>query len=46
MNNKRAINAYLSKLIIKKQDKQAEQKQNHRYRGRFDGCQMGGASGG
>ena len=32
MNNKRAINAYLSKLIIKKQDKQAKQKQNHRYR--------------
>ena len=41
MNNKMAINTYLS-TITSKQTKQAEQKQNHRYRECFDGCQMGG----
>ena len=42
MNNKMAINTYLPKIESKKQNKQAEQKQIHRYRKHFDGCQMGG----
>ena len=33
-----AINAYLSTIDSKTQNKQAEQKQNHRYRERFDGA--------
>ena len=31
-----AINTYLSATESKKQNKQAEQKQNHRYREHFD----------
>ena len=49
MNNKIAINTYLSTIESKKQNKinkQAEQKQNHRYRECFDGCQRGGVLGG
>ena len=43
MNNKMAINTYLSTIKSKKQTKQTEeQKQNHGYREGFDGCQMGG----
>ena len=45
MNNKMAINIYLSTLVSKKQNKQAAQKQNHRYRECFEGCQIGGALG-
>ena len=40
-----AINTY-RQLNLKKQNKQAEEKQNHRYRECFDGCQMGEGSGG
>ena len=40
MNNKRATYTYLSRIGSKTQNKQAEQKQNHRYRIRFGGCQM------
>ena len=36
-----AINTYLSTIESKKQNKQAEQKENHRHREHFDGCQMG-----
>ena len=47
--NKMAINTYLptieSKNKVNKIKKQ-EQKQNHRYRECFDGCQMGGGPGG
>ena len=39
MNNKMAINTYLS-TITSQQTKQAEQKQNHRYRECFDSGQM------
>ena len=42
MNKKMVTNTYLSTNESKKQNKQAEQKQNHRYRKCFDGCQMGG----
>ena len=35
-----AINTCLSTIESEKQNKQAEQKQNHRYRIRFGGCQM------
>ena len=42
MNNKMAINIYLSATELRnKTNKQAEQKQNHRCREHFDGCQMG-----
>ena len=41
MNNKRATYTYLSRIGSKTQNKQAEQKQNHRYREDFDCCQMG-----
>ena len=41
MNNKMAINTYLSTTKIKL-SKQEEQRQNHGYRECFDGCQMGG----
>ena len=35
-------NTYLSMVNLEnKINKQAEQKQNHRYREHFDGCQMG-----
>ena len=43
MNNKMAINTYLSTTEPKKQNKQtSRQKQNQRYREHFDSCQMGG----
>ena len=45
MNNKTAINTYLSTTESKKQSKQEEQRQNHGYRQRFDGCQMEGECG-
>ena len=44
MNNKMAINTYLSTIESKKLSKQ-EQRQNHGYRERFDSCQMGGDGG-
>ena len=40
MDNKIIIDIYLSTVESKKQKKQAQQKQNHRYREHFDGCQM------
>ena len=47
MNNKVAINIYLSTIESKnKLSKQEEQRQNHGYRERFDGCQVGGGWGG
>ena len=46
MNNKMAIKTYLSTTESKKQNKLAEQKQTHRYRGQFDGYGMGGGLGG
>ena len=43
MNNKMAINTYLSTIESKnKLSKQEEQRQNHAYGKGFDGCQMGG----
>ena len=42
MNNKMAMNTYLSTTESKKKKRQAEQKQNHRHREHFDGCHMGG----
>ena len=43
MNNKMAVNTYLSTIESKnKLSKQEEQRQNHGYRECFDGCQMGG----
>ena len=45
MNTKMAINTYISIIESKKQNNQAEQKQNHKYRERFDGCQIGGGPG-
>ena len=43
MNNKMAINIYLSTMNLKnKLSKQAEQTQNHNYRESFDGSQMEG----
>ena len=46
MNNKMAINTYLSTIEPQnKLSKQEEQRQNHGYRERFDGCQMGGVWG-
>ena len=43
MSNKIAINIYLSKVESKKQNKQqAQQKQAHRYREHFNGCQVEG----
>ena len=46
MNNKMAINTYLSTIESKnKLSKQEEQRQNHRYREHFDGCQIGGGCG-
>ena len=42
MNNKMAINTHLSITESKKEtSKQEEQRQNHGYTERFDGCQMG-----
>ena len=46
MNNKMAINIYLSKTDSKKQtSRQEEQRQNHGYKECFDGCQTGGGVG-
>ena len=42
MNNKMAINTYLSKMNLKnKLSKQKELRQNHGYGEPFDSCQMG-----
>ena len=41
MNNKMAINTYVSTIESKTTSKQ-EQRQNYGYGERFDGCQMGG----
>ena len=47
MNNKMAINAYLSIIESKnKISQQAEQKQNHRYKEHFYGFWIGGGCGG
>ena len=45
MNNKMAINTYLSIIESNKLRKQGEQRQNHGYKEHFDGCQTGGALG-
>ena len=45
MNNKIALNTYLSTIDSKKQSKQAEQNRNLGYRECFDGCQVGGGRG-
>ena len=48
MNNKMATNTYLSTNESTKtntENKQAEDKQMHRYREHFDSCQMGGRLG-
>ena len=43
MNNKMAINKYLSTIESKNQTKKKEeQRQNHGYGENFDGCQIGG----
>ena len=44
MNNKMAINTYLSTLNLKNEliSKQEEQRQSHGYGEYFDGCQRGG----
>ena len=42
MNNKMAINTYLSTNESKNKLGKQEQRQNHGYRECFDGCQMGG----
>ena len=43
MNNKMAINTYLSTIESKKQtEKTSEQRQNHGYGECFYGCQKGG----
>ena len=43
MNNKVAINIYLSTIESKnKLSKQEEQRQNHGYKEHLDSCQMGG----
>ena len=43
MNNKTAINQQLN---LKNKLSKQEQRQNHGYGERFDGCHMGGGSGG
>ena len=40
MRNKMAINTYLSTVESKKQNEQAEQKQNYRHEECFHGCQI------
>ena len=47
MNDKMAINIYLSIIESKKNtlSKQEEQRENHGYGEHFDGCQMGGGKG-
>ena len=43
MNNKMAINTYLSTIESKKNKlSKQEQRQNHGYREHFDGCKRGG----
>lgn len=42
LNNKMAVILNLSTLESKKTNGQAEQKQTHKYREHFNGCQMGG----
>ena len=43
MNNKMAkIHIYQQLNLKNKLSKEEEQRQNHGYRERFDGCQMGG----
>ena len=42
MNNKIAVSTFLLMIKPKIQNKQAEQKQHHRYRECFVGFQMGG----
>ena len=44
-SSKISVNTYLSMIESNKQNKQVEQKQNHRHRKHFDGGQMGGGSG-
>ena len=46
MNNKMAINTYLSTIQSKKQNEHAKQKQTRRYREHVDSCQIGGVRGG
>ena len=46
MNNKMAINTYLSATESKNKLSKQEQRPNHRYGECFDGCQMGGGCGG
>ena len=47
MNNKMAINTYLSTIDSKsKLSKQEEQRKNHGYREYFDSCPMSGGCGG
>ena len=45
MNNKMAMNIYLSITEYKKQTKQKEQRHNQEYRELFNGCQMGEGGG-
>ena len=45
MNNKLAINTYLSKSESKNLNKKAKQKQTDRQREHFDECQGGGGLG-
>ena len=45
MNEKMAINSYLSTTESKNKLSKQEQRQNHGYGERFDGCQMGGRRG-
>ena len=44
MNNKMALNIH-QQLKLKNKVSKQEQRQNHRYRERFNGCQMGGGYG-
>ena len=46
MNNKMAINTYLSTSESKKLSKQEEQRENHGYEEHFDGWQREGGCGG
>ena len=45
MKNEMAINTYISTIEAIKQNKQEEQKQNHRYREYFDDYLLGGELG-
>ena len=46
MNNKIAINTYLSTIESKRNGQAEEQKQTHTHREHFDSCEMGGELGG